>query len=186
MARDEAPPFERGSTFYNGMPIDTNDLGGVNLEGKEFEFEDEFHGTGHKVRVRVVRNSGAFNLKPKRLVTFDAAAYGRRCNGHTAVDAAYAFPVDERLPAAGVVPNDLFYVVVSGPALCVTPNAGVAIAAGARLVGLTAASTNDADSGKITDAATLVADEAANKVGRAMSALTVGQTNADVLVGVGW
>jgi hypothetical protein len=54
------------------------------------------------------------------------------------------------------------------------------------MVGLTAASTNDADSGKITDAATLVADEVANKVGRAMSALTVGQTNADLLVGVGW
>jgi hypothetical protein len=186
MARDDAPPFERGATWYNGMTIDTNDLGGVSMEGKEFEFEDDLYGTAHKVRVRVVRNSAAFNLKPKRLVTFDTAYYGRRCNGFAAVDAAYCFPVDEKLPAAGVVPNDLFYIVISGPALCKTPNAGVALAVGAKVVALTAASTNDADSGKATDAATLTADEAANKVGRVMSAVTVGQTNADVLVGVGW
>ena len=40
MSRDENPPWSRGETFYNGETIDTNDLGGTNLEGKEWVFED--------------------------------------------------------------------------------------------------------------------------------------------------
>src|SRR5690348_2512841 len=82
MARDEAPPFQRGETFYNGGTIDPNDLGGVNLEGKEFEFEDDQRGTGHRIRVRVVRNVSAGPILPKRLVTFQAANFGRRVDGY--------------------------------------------------------------------------------------------------------
>jgi hypothetical protein len=54
MARDEAPPFERGGTYYRGGAIDASNLGGVNLEGKEWRFEDNAYGTGMFVHVRVV------------------------------------------------------------------------------------------------------------------------------------
>jgi hypothetical protein len=160
------------------MPIDTNDLGGVNLEGKEFEFEDEFHGTGHKVRVRVVRNSGTANIKPKRTTKFDANAYGRRVTAVQDAAAGYGFPADERLPAAGVVPNDLFYVVVGGPALVLSPDAGCTITAGDHI----ASTGTDGRVDKVDD--TPVA-EVVNKVGRAMAAAT-GAVATDILVGVGW
>jgi hypothetical protein len=185
MARDEAPPFELGATWYGGGTIDTDNLGGVNLEGKEYVFEDP-NGTGHPVRVRVVRNSGTINIKPKRLTTFASSYYGRRVAGHAAISAAYAFPVDPYLPAAGVPPNDLFYIIVSGPTLCKVTDSGEAIAVGDIMVALTASTSGTADSGRVTSALTLAADEAMNRVGRAMSAVTTGQTGADILVGVGW
>jgi hypothetical protein len=185
MARDEAPPFELGATWYGGGTIDTNDLGGVNLEGKEYVFEDP-NGTGHSITVRVVRNGGTTNIKPKRLTPFLSTYYGRRCAGHAAVGAVYAFPADPFLPSAGVPPNDLFYIVVKGPTICMVTDSGEAISVGDILVALTASTSGTADSGRVTSALTLAADEAMNRVGRALSAVTTGNTGADMLVGVGW
>jgi hypothetical protein len=198
MARDEALPFNRGETFYNGGTIDATDnttLGGVNLEGQEFVVADTIRGTGLPITLRVVRNSGTLALLPKQLVRFDPAAgkFGVRCDQNTVLDGGYGYPVDELLPAAGVPSNDLFYIVVKGPALCKSPfGAGVTVAIGDNLVALTAAASTSNDAGKVTELAfalsanTTTETEIINKVGKAMSALTNGQTNTDLLVGIRW
>jgi hypothetical protein len=124
MARNENPPFERGTTFYGGATIDQNDLGGANLEGQEFEFEDLVTATvgstkvarsGHKVRCRVVRNAGASAILPKTITGFStstsAGTYGTKATG-TVTAGGVGYPV-----------GDLFYVVVQGPAL-ISPASG--------------------------------------------------------------
>lgn len=191
MARDEAPPFARGETFYNGsVPSSLSDVA-RNYEGKEYVFEDTIYGTGLPVRVRVVRNSAAYNLKPKKLVSFDSANFGKCVNAYTKTTAAHGYPVDELLPAGGVAPNDLFYIVVDGPALVTSPAAGVAVNVGDAIVAITAATTDAPDAGRVTTqdltgATAVLGTQIVNKVGRAMSALTSGQTATDFLVGVRW
>ena len=144
MARDEAPPFARGETYYNGETIDANNLGGVNLEGKEFLFEvnapDDPSGTdpsGRLVRCRVVRNVSGQALKPARIAVFKAAdPYEAQVDGYAfAVGDRPAGVIDEFLPAAGVPNNDLFYLVVEGPTKVTQPNTGNSnLAIGDRLV----------------------------------------------------
>jgi hypothetical protein len=126
MARDEAPPFARGETYYNGGPIDSSNLGGQNLEGKEYTFEvnapdatglDAGDPSGRKVVVRVVRNSSGQALKGARVAHYKAEApQGCHVDGYTfSVGHRAAGVIDEFLPAAGVPSNDLFYLVVQGP-----------------------------------------------------------------------
>ncbi len=206
MARNENPPFDRGQTYYGGATIDSNDLGGLSLEGMEFEFEDLNYAlptagggakparTNRKVRVRVVRNVGAAALLPKRLVTFQLTAgfYGCRVDGYATTTAQRAFPVDEYLPAAGVPVNDLFYIVVRGPATVLTSLAalGQSIAVGDRMAALTAASSGATSAGRVdglggATSATALENEVLNSIGYALSAKTTTQTNADLLVEVG-
>lgn len=188
MARDETPPFTRGNTFNQGGTIDANNLGGINLEGKEWRFEDTIYGTGQYVYVRCVRNSGTFALRPARLVTFDTSFYGLRVNGYAATTAAAAFPVDELLPAAGAPVNDLFYIVVEGPALVLTPLDGGAdnvINVGDMLNAITAATTGATTAGRVASivaSATTNSGQAINNViGRAMSAATTANTGVGVV-----
>lgn len=190
MAKDETLPFPRGATFYNGGTIDSSNLGGVNLEGKEYRIEDLIYGTGQYVTLRVVRNSGSFNLLPKRLVTFDNAFVGQRCNGYSAVSYAPCVPVDEQLPAAGVVPNDLFYVIMEGPCAVLTPLDGGAdnvVAIMDPVAAITAATSGATTAGRIATANTAGAttsqrDSLLNVVGRAVSAQTTANTNASMLI----
>jgi hypothetical protein len=148
MARDEAPPFARGETYANGGPIDANDLGGINLEGKEFVFEpnSQFQGSasqgdndpsGRAIRVRVVRNVSGQALKPARLAVYKAGdPYETRVDGYTyAVGDRPAGVIDEFLPAAGVPNNDLFYLVVDGPTVVTqTHSSAATLAIGDRIV----------------------------------------------------
>lgn len=190
MAKDEAPPFPRGSTFYGGGTIDSNNLGGVNLEGKEYRFEDTIYGTGQYVVARIVRNSGTFALRPSRLVTFDTSYIGQRVNGYATTSFAAAVPVDELLPAAGVPANDLFWVIMQGPCLVLTDLAGGAnnvITAMDPLVALTAVTSGSTTAGRVATAQTAGAttntrDGIINIVGRAMSAATTAQTTAGLLM----
>lgn len=128
MARDESGPFVRGGSWYEGSPIDTNNLGGKNIEGKEFLLEvngpnaaltQQTDPSGRYVRVRVVRNASGVYLKPRRLVKYADSAADPLCTkiaGYcTAVADRPAGVVDEFLPASGVAPNELFYIVVDGP-----------------------------------------------------------------------
>lgn len=191
MARDETPPFSRGETFYNGGTIDSADLGGINLEGKEWVFKDDIRNTGFDVRVRVVRNMAAAALLPKRLVTFkNDAYYGRRVDGYATLTSVNAYPVDELLPAAGVPIYDLFYIVVGGPALVKTDIASSAnnlINIGDTLVSLTAATSGATTSGRVapqdlTGATAPLGKQVQNRLGVAMSAQTTGNTDNDVLL----
>jgi hypothetical protein len=190
MARDEAPPFERGGTYYRGGAIDASNLGGVNLEGKEWRFEDNAYGTGMFVHVRVVRNAAAAALLPKRLVTFQATFFGMRVDGYATTNFAAAYPVDEFLPTAGVPVGDLFYIVTRGPCLVkndIASGAGTVINAGDPLVALTAATSGATTAGRVyagvgTGATTNTGNQLNNIIGYAASAKTTGNTNADVLV----
>lgn len=187
MARDEAPPFARGETFYNGGTIDSSNLGGVNLEGKEFTVEDTIYGTGCRVRLMVVRNTSAVNIQGKRLVQFDPAYLRQRANGYANVANQYSFPSDELLGSNGVPVNDLFYVVVEGPAAILTTDAGNAVALGDQVVATTFAASTAVTDGRITTiAATATGPDSNNAVGRAMSACTVGQTAQALVIGVRW
>lgn len=146
MARDDAPPFARGETYYNRgasatinlTEPDGQTLGGVNLEGKEFTFEvnaqDQGNGyptgqdpSGRPVRVKVVRNTSGISLKPGRIARFLAATTSAspfECQvdgyAHNQTTDVVAGVIDEFLPAAGVANNDLFYVVFDGPTQVVT------------------------------------------------------------------
>lgn len=206
MARDEAPPFGRGQTWYGGGTIDVNDLGGQELEGREYEFEDLDYSvqggapqrTGRRVRVRIVRNMSGIALLPKRLASLQGSAgvFGARVDGYATVPGQLALPIDEFLPSGGVPHGDLFYVVVKGPALCVVhpdPAAVVAdIAVGDRVVAATgAASTAGTDPGNVraplaaTTGATMLS-QAINFVGYALTARasTTG-AGSNILVEVG-
>jgi hypothetical protein len=150
MARDEAPPFARGETYYNDPTVAANaandplGLGGVNLEGKEFVFEvnapDDPAGSdtsGRLVRVRVVRNVSGQALKGGRIAVFKAGdPYETQVDGYAfAVGDRPAGVIDEFLPAAGVPNNDLFYLVVDGPTLVTqTHTSAATLAIGSRIV----------------------------------------------------
>lgn len=202
MAHYENLPFPRGGTFFGGGTPSTTD-GSDNLEGKEYWCEDldysassgvKPHRSGHLVRLRVVRNASGGALLPKQRVSFKATAgnyligqVDGKCNstaqGATAV-------VDEFLPAAGVAANDLFYVVVEGPAMHLTDLAGGAsnlINVGSLLVCLTAVTSGATTAGRVapqdlTGATANLGIQIQNRIGYALSAKTTANTNADVLV----
>lgn len=198
MARDEAPPFGRGETYGATSATD-----GAHLLGNEYVFEDLDYSTSpptvrsaKKVRCRLVRNTAAAALLPKRIGRFSTTGgeYGQNVDGYTAVTAQQGFPIDEFLPAAGVAVNDIFYVVVEGPAKILTDIAAVdTISVGDPIVALTAATSGATTAGRADKAdfasanstGTAIADQIRNQIGRALSAKTSANTNSDLLVEVG-
>lgn len=192
MARDDAPPFARGETWYGlnpNPPIDATDnstLGGVNLEGKEYVFEansqDEGQAspvtnedTGRSVRVRVVRNKSGVALKPGRLAHYALTdPYETRVDGYTfALGDRPAGVVDEFLPAAGVPNNDLFYLVVDGPTKVkqLSASASILLLGSVLVPGAGTSATND-DAGRValqdlTGATATLGNNIQNQVGYA-------------------
>lgn len=202
-------PFPRGGGWFNGGIIPStlvagDEPAGFNYEGKEYRFEDQWYGTGLFITVRVLRNSGSTNILPGQLVDVSSViGYysntvlpGTNAKAPTTVEATYSFPADEFLPPQGVPPGDLFYVVVRGPALLKSTATGVpTLAILQKVVSCTAAASTNPDAGAVigqdltaatTGPETTIALQINNAVGRAMSALTVGQTATSVLVGIGW
>ena len=187
MAKDETPPFERGCTFSNGNPIDLANLGGTNFEGKEYRFEDNKYGTGMYVGVRVLRNSATFNLLPGRVGAVDTTqvATFAKCNGYTTVASQAGFIIDEFLPPAGVPPGDLFYGIVDGPVKVAgsTVPAEVTIAVGDPIGAAAGSTAGGTISGRVSTLGGATSAAAIyNLLGRAMAALTAGQTGAPVLI----
>jgi hypothetical protein len=150
--------------------------------------------TNRRVRCRCVRNVAAAALLPKRLVTFQKSGvyYGARVDGYLTTVGDRGFPVDEFLPAAGVPVNDLFWIVVRGPATVLTDLAslGATITVGDAVLGQTAVTSGATTAGRViplpgaTSGSTLQ-NEVINRVGYALSAKTTNNTNADLLVEVG-
>jgi hypothetical protein len=203
MARDEAPPFQRGETFYNGSPINAADLGGTQHEGKEWVFEDldlSVRGakparTNRQVTCRCVRNVSGGPLLPKRQGVYQKVGvnYGARVDGYVSVTAERsAGVVDEWLPAAGVPNNDLFWLVVKGPSRVLTDPAGAAtnvFNVGDLIVALTAATSQATTAGRVapqdlTGATALLGNQIQNRIGRCLTAMTTANTAADMLVEV--
>lgn len=184
MARDETPLWDRGQTWYNGGTASNPPASlPVNIEGKEYEFEDNLQvsyapapyldGTGRRIRVKVARNSGTVNLLPGRIARYQPATSPLecRCDGYyfQAADSV-AGVVDEFLPPAGVAPNDYFFLIIDGPTHVI---ANGAIAVGQRIEAATGTSQTDPTAGLVMPFATTpaVADLLA-KIGHAQGAAT--------------
>jgi hypothetical protein len=212
MAVLENLPFPRGTTAFGLQTTPTTtDL--TTLEGREFWVQDvnpitKVRRSNQQICLRVVRNTNTVPLYPKQLVTFpNSSSFGSAVNAYSRLGtptADKAYPVDEYLPVTGCPVNDLCYIVVKGPALCMTSTAGSAenlITAGTFLVaatGTTAGVTTSitqvltSTAGKvaaITTNTTFQAMDVFNSVGVAMSARTTANTAAttlgDILVNVG-
>ena len=198
MARGDSPPFARGETYANGNayildannPLNASGFGGINIQGKEFVFEpnsaDAETGyplgvndpAGRPIRVKVVRNTSGINLLPGRLVHYSTSDP----NGYEVSVDGYCFEasdrpagiVDEFLPPAGVVPNDLFYIVTEGPTLVTQPATPITTVVESRLVpaatGTTYPVTGGPATGRVDPAAGRVALQDTTQTGAALFA----------------
>lgn len=216
MSRDNDTMLGRGETYYAGATIDTNNLQGVEREGDTKIFEDKLwsaqgvkgeRNQSRSVCCRLVRNLSGVTLFAKTLVVLDPSN-PNRVTGRARVLFEECYPVDEFLPATGVPNGDLFWIVLSGPAKILTPMSGaefngVSIAlndfiGAATTNGGSTAAGSTVPAGRLATIlpvnvalttnvqyAQLIRD-VTGWVGRAMSAMTSGQTNADLLVDVGW
>lgn len=203
MSRRNDIPFGRGETYYSGRTIDTADLEGVSLEGIEKEFEDVDHSTSppsprssRKVVCRIMRNMSTVALLGKTLGIVDPTNPNRIIGNVKTGAAPHCVAIDEFLPAAGVPYGDLCWVVVSGPTTLKTPPGGsfaANIAAGDWLVsstgasGTTAAAATTNDNGRVAAMSAGATNnvnltDIVNRFGKALSAKTTGNTNADILV----
>lgn len=206
MAKQENPPFERGT-------YDTNSGAFDHLLGREWEIEDEdwvpssYQGarqvrSGKLVTIRLVQNKATVALLPKHLVRYSTTAgeYGHTVNGDVRLTAEdWAGVVDEYLPSTGVPVDAYFYIVTKGPSKVITPDAGAAfngdISVGSLLVAATAAASTGVTSGRVgvanITASTQTADYSTiqdpiiNAIGRALSAATTGNTRTDIFADVG-
>jgi hypothetical protein len=199
----------RGKTFYNGNTIDSNNLGGVELEGMRHTFKDtdpanlavkgNRGGAGREVTAILVRNVSTIALVPGKAVTYAAGYRQRRVDGYARLTACeVAGVVDDHLPAAGVAVNDLFWLIIDGPVLTKTPLAGgdfaIDIAEGEPVYALTAAASTSTTAGRFqvwngTMTAAQGTDGSGTKIilnhfARAMSAKTTGNTDTDILIDV--
>ena len=196
MARNENPPFGRGETWFSGVGATNTDP--VAVVGKEWLFEDIDPTTravrsNKYVRCRAVRNSSAITLLPRRIAQFSttAGSFSHEVTGYTTTVAARGYLIDEYLPATGVVANDVFWIVVEGPAEGITDLAAVdTINVGDKLVALTAVTSQATTAGRVdlldtTGATSLLANQVMHYLGHAMSAKTSANTNASILIDVG-
>lgn len=196
MARNENPPFGRGETWFSGTGATTTDPAAV--VGKEWVFEDinpvtRVVRSNKSVLCRAVRNVSGISLLPRRLARYknSAGSFGLEVDGYTTTLAARGFPIDEFLPSTGVVANDIFWLVIRGPAECITDIAAVDdINVGDKVVALTAVTSQATTAGRLDlavfNASTTTQSEAvAHYIGHALSAATSGNTNSALLVEVG-
>ena len=196
--------IKRGATIHGPVATITAAMiaGVADRVGAEKWFNDENPGspvTRSKRRTlcRLVKNASGINLKPGRLVRFKLGTSGCEVDGYThAIGQGDYAVVDEFLPSAGVRANDLFWVVLRGPVLAITNTAGDAtgsISQGSLVMAATAASSqNDTNAGRVsvfsvaspTDATVALqnANNQMNALGRAVSAMTSGQTDTNILI----
>lgn len=210
-------PFKIGQTLCNGTTtvglvpsatsIDTTNAqyiqGVKDCAGKIYEIDDvqwdsTAAGKPNRTSTRrkimaVINDSGAF-LAPKRLVALKLTTAGgdavTKVSGYsTDPHQGGCFPVDEFLPSTGVAPNDVFYVVVEGVAMCTTSTEADAtnlIAAGDILGAMTGTTAAGTASGRVFPFAAAASTNGGtallNRIGRAMSAKTTSQVAGDCLV----
>ena len=191
----------RGKGWHNtGAAIASADYGGADYEGTVRTFHDYSIPTGTNpksprsggdVTCVLVRNVSGANLLSKRLVSWASGYRFKRVAGDVSKTVAEtAGAVDEFWPAAGVPDGELFWLAVKGHHLVKSDLAGGAnnvITAGMQLVSLTAATTLATTAGRVapidtTGATTPLANQVLNTIGKAVSAKTTANTDADVLV----
>lgn len=172
------------------------------LVGKEYVVEDTVRNKGDMVRLRLVKNSSGITLERKRICKFaTGSSLGafKALAGYARLDAERGWPIDELAPSSGVPDGSFTYVVMDGPALCLTSLAGDSrnlITEGDFLVSATGATTGATTSGRVQlqniQAATANAtageensEQIQQAVGRGMTAKTTANTNHDILVWIG-
>lgn len=200
------PNFELGETYKGkddaGNLINSHWLGQIHEFPYNNQSGSQVRGnrkrlTGRTIKAICLRNESGLTLLGKRLARLTrTAGYSllQSVDGYCAVEAeALCVIVDPQLSSTGVADDDIFWGIISGPAVVLTPEAGSAfngdIAVGARLIGATAASTGTSVAGRFsnvsianaTDAQGAI-DQANNLIGFAMSARTTGETNSDLLI----
>ncbi|MBY0513843.1 MAG: hypothetical protein K2P78_08010 [Gemmataceae bacterium] len=175
-----------GETFFGGAP--TNSTDGAHILGREIVVKDRIRGWERERRMRAVRNSTGAAVLPKRLAVLSAD--GRSISRYARLANEKGLPIDEQLPAAGCAANDICFVVVRGPALCLTDlaNYGADIAAGDYLNAQTA-TTGGTTAGRVkvrtlTSSVTAAVTEQDGVFGRAISAVSTNSTNNDILVDI--
>lgn len=192
---------KKGRTYYEGNtpPLDANVGQSAKLEGlvKVFNDTDPTVTAGpkqtrssRKVECMLVRNVSGETLAAKRVCTWAAGHRGKRVDGYCRLSAQeVAGVVDDAIGSAGVLDNDLFWLVRKGPCLCRTDVAAlVSIAEGDLLIALTAVSSNVTTAGRViaavagTTNVTYMVSNAVNRLGRAISAKVTANTNSDILV----
>lgn len=196
MARDENPPFGRGETYFSGVGATTTDPQGI--IGKEWTFEDinpvtRVVRSSKSVTCRAVRNTSGISLLPRRLAQFSttAGSFGHEMPGYTTTVAQRGYLIDEYLPSTGVAANDVFWIVVKGPAEGISDLATAdTVNVGDKLVALTAITSQATTAGRVdlfdaTGATLVLANQIMHYIGHAMSALTSGNTNTAILIDVG-
>ncbi len=192
----------RGKTLLTGSNRTLSATYGqsTRVEGAEKLFDDvapsstpgvKTHRTNRQVKCIFVRNASGIALLPKRLATWKAGYEGRQVDGYCTTDhARCAGVVDEHLPAAGVPANDMFWLAVEGPTLCLTDIAASAAnnwSAGLVGTALTAATSQATTAGRIrafavTTNTTNAVSIGFNRLGRALTARTTANTAADILI----
>ena len=190
------PP--RGKTYLKGPNRTPGTTYGTSLalEGIRKVFKDvDYSSTdsikpprsGGEVVCILVRNDSGTTLLPGRVCTWKSTYQGRRVDGYTRLDQGQpvAGIVDEFLPAAGVADDDLFWLVVRGPALVKKALNGNTLAKDDFVVAITAATSQATTAGRImsiasTSDATNGASQVLNRIGIAMSSSAT--TDANVLV----
>jgi hypothetical protein len=192
MARDEAPPWSRGETFYNGTVKDPVFTDPLNYCGREYVFEVNAQdvdtgypatqdNSGRPIRVKVAQNTSGQNLLPGRIARFAKVAPLECSVDGYAWEATddIAGVIDEFLPAAGVPTGDFFYLIVDGPTMVTTAHTGsIAIAIGDRLeVSDTGSAQTDVNAGRVASfAGTPAVGDELQLVGRAEGAVTTVDT----------
>lgn len=208
-----ACPFELGTTL-KGTDADGNLINNEILGGC-FTFNNiTAVATTNGVRkvhsneplvVIALRNRSGVTLYGKRHATLDVSTAGLTgvtdVKGYADTLGEGSVLIDEFLASNGVADKDIFWGVVEGVALTLTPETGAAfngdIAAGADLVAATAASSTGSTTGGRVSNVTFTAATAGNTsngfdgyrmarncLGTALSARTTGETSADLLIRV--
>lgn len=191
---------QRGKTYLTGpqRTADSTYTTSVALEGILKTFKDlDYSGTarvkaprtGGEVVCRLVRNASGRTLLPKMAVVWKPGFIGTRIAYFSATESGpVAGIVDEWLPSGGVANNDLFWLAVRGPSLCLKESSTTAINYDDWVAAITAAaSTTSTTAGRIravaaTSESTTQLSHALNRIGRAMSTSNTSGASTDFLV----
>lgn len=148
--------FPRGSTFYNGGTIDSNNLLGGNILGQLRMFPDKNPSptstspnsstSNLQVTCIALRNKIGSALLPGQAVLFSTTTTGETGATITQTGTPNVLfgIVDEYLPAAGVPSNDIFWCVIKGPTTAL-----MTTVSGAKAAGQLAVQPSASDNGKL-------------------------------------
>ncbi len=176
--------FKPGQPFFGATPVNASD--GNSILGREVTLKDKTRNFEREIRLRAVRNSFGAALLPSRIVGLSAD--GRTATGYALDGETNTGVVDELLPAAGVLSNDIFWICIKGPQLVLTrlDNDAADLTAGNLLSPITAATSGATTAGRVKNralvAATADATAGQRNVTEAMAtrfrALTTALTNS--------